>query len=170
MNNADYRGVKTTFVPSITQRATATALETVVKISESLDRQFKSTNEVIVKNDSGRRLVADGGSAEGAGCEELFEHYCGEMYLAISFALDRGKSVLMVTQPYMTATHREQQDLLRSFLERRFRGDPRLRFASMGDEIDLSDLTLASDGMHLTPAGNRRIAAVLETLVRRLIQ
>ena len=165
-----YRGVKTTFVPSITQRVTATALETAVKISESLDRQFKSGEKIIEEGDWGHRLVVDGGSSEGVGCEELFKHFCGEMYLAISFAIDRGKTVLMVTQPYISATHREQQDLLHGFLERRFRGDPRLRFASMGDEIDLNDPTLSYDGMHLTPAGNRRIAVALETFARRQIQ
>jgi hypothetical protein len=46
-------------------------------------------------------------------------------------------------------------------LERRFGGDLRVRYANLGDAIDLTDPALSYDRMHLTPPGNTRIAAVL---------
>lgn len=150
-----YWGRKTTFVPNIAQRATATALETAVRISESLDRQFASADADVVE------------PAEGGGCG-YYGYYCQEMHLAITLAHDLGKPVLVVSQPYLAPRHREQQTLLRRFLERQFEGGPSLRFASMGDEIDLEDPTLAYDGMHLTAAGNQRIADALEDHVRGL--
>lgn len=162
-----YRGRQTTFVPNLAQRATATALETAANISRSLDRQF--AQDSAISSGGGERIV-DAASSEGTDCGPDFEHYCGEMYVAMRFALDRDKQVLMVTQPFMNARHREQQAMLRSFLERRFNANPRLRFASMGEEIDLKDRSLAYDGMHLTVSGNQRIAAALEPHVRRFMR
>lgn len=162
-----YWSRKTTFVPNLAQRATATALETAANISRSLDQQF-APEHGITSREGGR--IVDAGSSEGGECGVEFEHYCGEMYLAMKLVLDQGRKVMMVTQPWMNQRHREQQALLRTFLERRFSGNPRLRFASMGDVVDLKDRSLAYDGMHLTLAGNRRIVAALEPHVRALME
>ena len=161
-----YWGRKTTFVPTLAQRATATALETAVSISRSLDEQFAQDHHILSREEG---HVVDAATAEGVECGIDFDHYCGEMYVATKFALDRGTQVLVVTQPHMNARHREQQAVLRAFLERRFGGNARLHFASMEDEIDLKDRSLAYDGMHLTRAGNQRIAAALEPHARKLM-
>lgn len=160
-----YWGRKTTFVPNLAQRATATALEAAASISRSLDQQFAQDHGISSRE--GR--IVDAATPEGAECGVEFEHYCGEMYVAMKFALDRGKRVLMVTQPWMNPRHREQQASLRAFLERRL-GGPQLHFASMGDVIDLKDRRLAYDGMHLTLDGNRRIVAALEPHARDLMR
>lgn len=154
-----YQGEKTTFRPNITQRATATALETAVSISESLEAQL------------GRMLHGSGESAnpEGVACGEQWGYYCGEMYTAIKHALDEGKQVLMVTQPYINSAHVEQQERLKAFLNDRFGGNPRLHFANLGREIDLKDTTVCYDGMHLNAKGNLRIATALVSHVRALM-
>lgn len=160
-----YWGRKTTFRPNITQRATATALETAVAISRSLDAQL------------GRQLPAStvaNATAEGTACGEQWAYYCGEMYEAIKLALDQGKQVLMVTQPYHRPAHaphlhEEQQQRLGAFLRDRFGGRPRMHFANLGQTVDLKDATLAYDSIHLNAEGNRRIAAALAPHVRGLM-
>lgn len=166
-----YQGRRTTFVPNITERATATALETAARITKSLDEQFAHTPDAQHDVDRGERFlrVMDEGTTEGTACGIRFEHYCGEMYLAIKQALDADRQVLVVGQPYLTPLHREQQALVLGFLERRFAGHAGLHFASMADVVDLQDPALAYDGMHLTPAGNRRIAAALLPHARQLM-
>jgi hypothetical protein len=153
-------GDKTTFRPNITARATASALETAVRISNSLDAQLAREPETFM----------DTSSALGQECGARWAHYCGGMYEAVKIALDGGKRVLIATQPYMNADHIEQQRTLRAFLQRKFNDDPRLQFADMGTVVDLKDPSLAYDGMHLTAEGNRRIAAALVPAVRELIK
>jgi hypothetical protein len=42
---------------------------------------------------------------------------------------------------------------------RRLGGKPRIRHLNLGDSLDLADPNLSFDHMHLTAAGNLRIAA-----------
>jgi hypothetical protein len=166
-----YRGRPTTFKPNVTQRATASALETAVGITKSLERQLAamSTAEESAAA-TGRFTVYDHASVDGASCGSRWAHYCGEVYAAIKLALDNGKHVLMATQPYISPDHEEQEQRLREFLNVRFGGTASLRFANLGREVDLKDSTLAYDGMHLTPRGNQQIAAALEPHVRALMR
>ena len=46
-------------------------------------------------------------------------------------------------------------------LREQFGEHPRLRYINLGSAINLKDLTLAYDGMHLTAEGNERIAGLL---------
>jgi hypothetical protein len=48
-----------------------------------------------------------------------------------------------------------------AMLERRYRGDARVRYVNLGESVDLRDPALSFDGMHLTAAGNARVAAAL---------
>lgn len=156
----NYLGKQTTFRPNITQRATATALETAVGISRSLDAQL------------GRRMpeaAAGNAAGDGAACGERWAFYCGEMYAAVRRALDAGTRVLVTTQPYINTSHVEQQQRLHDFLVRKFPGNARLRFANLGDSVNLKDAALCYDGMHLTAKGNRQLAAALVPHVRDLM-
>ena len=166
-----YWGRTTTFKPNVTQRATAGALEAAVNISKSLERQFSGWSaEGIAAGRPRDSADLDNATAAGAPCGPRWARYCGEMYAAIKLALDSGKHVLMVTQPYFIPAHVEQQQRLREFLEGRFPNEPRLRFANLGHELSLKDPALAYDGMHLTSRGNQQIAAALEPHVRALIR
>jgi len=93
-----------------------------------------------------------------AGCVPRWAHYCGAVYDAIQYALDRGAKVPVVTQPYEPEPHREQQQALREMLARKFGDDARVGYAGMGDVIDARTSPLAYDGMHLTKDGNGVIA------------
>jgi lysophospholipase L1-like esterase len=157
---------KTTFRPNITQRATASALEAAVSIEKSLELQI------------GRGLqdhTKDEASAKGASCGERWAHYCGEMLESVQLALDQGKQVLLVTQPYMLKPeaerlHRDQQQKMRALIHEQFGDNPRIHYADANGALDLKDTSLCYDGMHLTARGNQRIAAVLESPVRDLIR
>jgi lysophospholipase L1-like esterase len=106
-----------------------------------------------------------------AGCDETPERrwYCELMGKSIEYALLAGKRVLVVGQPAISDLHVQQQRALQGLLEQRFGGDPRVRYYDVARQIDLSDRTLASDGMHLTVAGTERLAAILEDPVRQLL-
>ena len=151
---------KTEFDPHISERATVAALEKALQISRSLEAQLGQPP---------REERVDGNTRDGAPCGWRWAHYCGGMYQAVKLALDRGKRVLVVTQPYYNAEHEEQQRRLHAFLLDRFGGNPRLRLANLGDVVDLRDPALCYDGLHLTPAGNQRVAEALVPHVRDLI-
>lgn len=162
-----YGGGKTTFRPNITARATASALEAAVSITDSLGNQL-SKNSV--------DATVDEAATEGAPCGEWWAHYCGEMYESVKLALSQGKRVLIVTQPYITfkpdvmERHLDQRRHLNEFLHMKFGDDARIRFANLGDAVSVTDPSLCYDGMHLTAKGNERIAAALTSHVRELMR
>jgi hypothetical protein len=75
------------------------------------------------------------------------------------------KPVLIVTQPYISDEHREQQRELRAMLSKRWGADPSVRIVDLGNAVDLKDGAMCWDGMHLTPVGNQKIADRLVTPV-----
>ncbi len=79
--------------------------------------------------------------------------------------LNRGKGVLVAPEPFFAderSGRRYQQALLRAALEREFGGAARFRYVDLGDLFTREEqLTLTSDGMHLTPEGNTRLARAL---------
>jgi lysophospholipase L1-like esterase len=83
------------------------------------------------------------------------------MVAVSEFALAKGKRVLIVTEPYISDDHVEQQFELERLLRSRFAAESRLGYVNLGDTVDLRDPSLCWDGMHLTAEGNRRIAAAL---------
>jgi hypothetical protein len=132
------------------------AVEAAGRVQKALEAQL----DRFADNDAIRR----GGPAlkvTDAGCLPRWAHYCGAMYDAIQYALERGAKVLVVTQPYIPDPHREEQQALREMLARHFSGNPRVAYADLGTAIDLQTSPLAYDGMHLTKEGNAVIAARL---------
>jgi lysophospholipase L1-like esterase len=162
-----YGGKRTTFKPNITARATASALEQAVSISRSLGDQIgRGTIDTTV----------DEAAIVGAPCTDRWAHYCGEMYTAVKMALDEGKQVLLVTQPYMSlnavavSLHRDQQRRMHAFLREKLGDTPKLRFATLAEAVDVKDPVLCYDGMHLTARGNERVASALVPEVAALMQ
>jgi lysophospholipase L1-like esterase len=107
----------------------------------------------------------------GGDCPKEWQFYCQQISETADLALKRGKRVLVVTEPYISDQHVEQQRALEAMLKQRFVGQPHLRYLNLGRTIDLHDKSLCWDGMHLTEEGNRRVAEaliqpVLETLQR----
>jgi hypothetical protein len=91
-------------------------------------------------------------------CEDRWAAYCDAMAAAISSARARPAQVLVVTQPYISDAHVEQQNSLRAMLRTRFGGDSGVRYLNLGQLIDLTDRSFAYDGMHLTQRGNAIVA------------
>jgi len=154
---AVYRpGDRTVFRPGLATRATAEVLATAAEVSQSLERQL---DRAVAEPP---RQVDDAGSS---GCKYPWAEYCRSMSSAIEYALARNRQVMVVAQPYrrgsLRARHMDQQHELAGMLERRFAGDRRVRYVNLGESVDLADPLLSFDGMHLTAAGNRPVAAAL---------
>ena len=160
--NAAYLNEKTVFQPNLVDRAAATALETATNISASLERQLA---ERLPESES---VFTDLGQTAPS-CSH-WRKYCGEMAEAVKFVLDRDKLALVVTQPYRSERHREQQTLLGAFLHEQFRGAPKLHFANLGPTLNVFDPEITGDTLHLTPSGNRQLAQHLVERVRALFQ
>jgi hypothetical protein len=103
-------------------------------------------------------------------CPAEWQFYCQQIYEATDLALKRGKRVLVVTEPYISDKHVEQQRALEGMLDKRFEGQTNLRYLNLGHTVDLGDRSLCWDGMHLTEEGNRRIADALIQPVLELLQ
>jgi hypothetical protein len=86
------------------------------------------------------------------------------MSSAIEYALARNRQVAVVSQPWfgtLRARHMDQQHELADMLQRRFANDRRVRYINLGEVVDVADPRLSFDRMHLTAAGNARMAAAL---------
>jgi lysophospholipase L1-like esterase len=149
------------FRPSLMQRTTASVLAGMATAMYAMDRPVKSEGA----------SPDPAAIHEGAGCGSQWAFYCGEMYAAVKLALDRQKSVLIVTQPRLTDFHMAQQQRLVAFLTDRFgSANPLVRFADLSDAVDLTNKALSYDEMHLTAAGNRLIAEKLAGPISRMLQ
>ena len=157
---AAYLAEKTVFKPNLADRAAATALETATSISDSLERQLTERLPESVFIDLGE---------EAPSCS-YWRRYCGEMVEAVRYVLDRDKLALVVTQPYRSERHREQQTLLSAFLREQFKGAANLHFANLGPTLNVFDPEMAGDSLHLTPLGNRLLAQHLVGRIRTLFQ
>ena len=103
-------------------------------------------------------------------CPAEWQFYCQQVYDVADLALKHGKRVLVVTEPYVSDKHVEQQRALEAMLKQRFAGPAHLRYLNLGRTVDLQDGSLCWDGMHLTEEGNRRIAEALIQPVLEILQ
>jgi lysophospholipase L1-like esterase len=102
-------------------------------------------------------------------CAPEWTFYCEQISETVSAALKEGKRVLVVTEPYISDKHVEQQRALEGMISARFAGNINVRYLNLGTAVDLRDPSLCWDGMHLTQEGNRRIAAALVQPVHELL-
>src|SRR6185295_4141859 len=66
------------------------------------------------------------------GCTGTLAHYCANVYEAVRFGLAHHKKMLVVTQPYLSDRHREQQAQLRAMLAARFVNNRDVGYADLG--------------------------------------
>jgi hypothetical protein len=158
---AAYRGERTVFKPNLAQQATAGALEAAVGISQSLEQQLGTLT---------RKPSEEEFQRVATGCRDPWTFYCEHLHLSVDWVLDRGKRVIVVTQPYFSDGHVEQQAAMVGMLRAQFPGEPRLRHVNLGLVVDLKDRALAYDGMHLSAVGNERIAEHLVQPVSEMLQ
>ena len=153
--DAAYRG-KTVFKPGLAARTTAGALDAAAVVTRSLNAELDRFSQV----PAAAVTYADV-HVEDVGCAPRWAHYCASVHDAVRFVLDHRKKVLIVTQPYVSDAHRQQQRELRSMLRARFGSNPDVGYADLGDAMKLPDPHLAYDGMHMTVAGNSIMASRL---------
>jgi hypothetical protein len=148
---------KTVFRPGIAAQAAAGILRATADVGESLERQLgRATAEP-------PRGI---GAVDATGCKYPWGQYCRSVADAIQLAVAGQHQVLFVTQPYELGEawrlrHMAQQQEAAAMIERMFGGNAAVRYVNLGDAVDLGDPLLSYDHMHLTAAGNRRIAEQL---------
>ena len=147
-------GEKVVFTPSPTNRAAAAALHVVEGMS--------STFAVGLDRWVGAEHVP---KEFASSCPRIWGAFCESTAEAIRYSLARGRSVVVVTQPYFNDDHRRQQEVLRGLLRTRFGDQSRVHYVNLGDLIDLKDESLSFDGMHLHAVGNARVAHALVSVV-----
>lgn len=145
---------KTVFRPGLATKAAAGVLRGAAEVGQSLERQLAR-----VSAEPPRRID----DPASTGCQSPWQAYCRSTLVAIDFALQHGTQVIVGAQPhgvgeYFRKRHFEQQTELAALLQRRYRGDRRVRYADFSELLDLSDPNISFDQMHLTPTGNGRIA------------
>ena len=149
-------GDKTVFRPNVAKRTAAESLRVAADVGDSLSRQLdRATAE------PARRIT----DVASTGCKPPWQEYCRSVLVATEVARQHDKQVLVVTQPYelgkVGERHIEQQREMAAMLQRRFGGDPMVRYVNLGTTVDLYDPALSFDRMHLTAEGNRRVARAL---------
>ncbi len=153
---------KAVFRPGLATRTSAATLEATSVIAAALERRL---DRVIDPVEVARH--------SGSGCGAPWSYYCSAVGAAVRFALDRGKSVLVIGQPRLaygqSERHASQQRALAAMLAREFGGNPRLRYVDVGDAVDLSSHLASFDGLHLNRDANAIVAARLVEPVRQLV-
>ena len=147
--DAAYRG-QVAFRPGLASSASAGALQAAAAIAEALGKSIG-------------RLAGDPALAATAGTFDTntWRHYTDNVIAAVRLARARSVKVVIVTQPYASDTHVSQQRALARAVASTFGADPGVTYVNLGTVIDLRDRTVAYDGLHLVPSGNRRIAEAL---------
>ncbi|HLQ38794.1 MAG TPA: hypothetical protein VK348_13375, partial [Planctomycetota bacterium] len=139
-------------------KAAAGVLQATVAAAQSLEEQLGR-----VSVEPAHAVVG----AESSGCQPPWHTYCRSMAVAVEYTRGRGRQVLVVTQPYLWVDdwihkrHLAQQDALRASLAARRRTDSAIGYANLGDAVDLENVQLSFDHMHLTASGNERLAEAL---------
>lgn len=146
------------FSPTLAQRTGASALEALAVMTKALNGQFEETGVV--------RPPAIQADDSTLGCDFPHVTYCESMAAAIRWGVERGKTVVVATQPLMPEgrgreLHELQNKMLAGMMANWFGRDPRIVFTDLSSLIDLRQPALTFDAMHLNPEGNDRVAAAL---------
>lgn len=145
------------FRPGLADRYTAEATDTALRITKAIEQQLG-------------RLTPEGTPAPAVAPDcTTFAHYCGAVMTAVQYEVGRGKHVFVVTEPFISPKHIEQQAAVSHMLATTFPGDARVHYVNMGRSVNLGDRSLSYDGMHLTDAGNARLAAALAPKIRKVL-
>ena len=149
---------KVAFQPNLADRSASDAADLAWSITQALERQLQQLG-------STQTGVAHT-TPSSVDCGR-WTFYCQSVAAAVHYALDRGRHVVVVTEPSLGGggpaaySQFDQQHTMRSMLTEQFAGEPRLHYLNMGPAVNLADTTLCYDGVHLTPPGNAQLAGRL---------
>ena len=147
------------FRPGLADKATSGALRAAAEATRALERALGPL----------AREKVPAADPLPTGCGEPFRRYCESVREGVEEALTQGARALVVTQPYISDIHVQQQRHLAALLREHFGRDARVAYLDLGAALDLHDPTVVWDGMHLTPAGNASLADKLAEPVARLL-
>jgi hypothetical protein len=147
------------FRPDLATRATAAAIKSAADIGVAIERRFGQLTNTTP--------VFSAVNEEGCG---RWTQYCGAVYDAVRQTVANGKSAVVVTQPYISDLHIDQQTALARMLARRFPDDARVRYLNLGRTVNMKDTALVYDGIHLVARGNEIVADALAPVVLDLIR
>ena len=155
-SSADER--KVVFRPGLADRTSAAALQAISAMTRALDGQLE--REGVVPPPAIKE------SESGLGCTMPYVTFCESVAAAVSYGLSRGGGVVVGSQPRAIGDvsgprHQKQQAMLASMVQRQFGGEPRVAWADCSTVVDLTDVDVTFDGMHLKPDANATIAAAL---------
>lgn len=134
------------FTPRRSDRYATEAADAALRLSQAIERQL------------GRLVPGEIGGAAKGPRPENWQYYLQSLRTAITIALAQGQQVLVVTEPWISETHVEQQEAVAEMIRTEYAGNPRVRYRNAGLTIDLHDRAMCWDGMHLTAEGNRFVA------------
>ena len=153
---------KPVFKPGLANRTSAGALDATSVFAEALERQLGRIVDPV-----------EAAPHTGAGCSAPWSQYCAAVGAAVRFAVDRGKPVLVVGQPRLAygqaVRHRSQQQALAAMLAHEFGGHSLVRYVDLADAVDLSNNSVAFDGLHLSREANATVAARLAEPLREMV-
>jgi lysophospholipase L1-like esterase len=135
------------FRPDLATRTTAAAMKSAADLGVALERRLGQLTDVGVRRSG--TLEADCGQ---------WSQYCGAIEEAVRRALERHQRAIVITQPYVSDSHVDQQRALAGMVAKRFSGDPRVRYVNLGRVVDMTDRSINYDGLHLVAKGNERLA------------
>jgi hypothetical protein len=147
------------FRPGLAQRTSAAALQAVSSMTLALDGQLEHTG--IVPPPALKE------SQSTVGCTFPYVTYCESVAAAVRYGLAHQKSVVVGSQPRAIGKgrshelHTRQQEMLGAMIARVFGNEHRVAWADLSKAVDLTDVQMAFDGMHLTPGANAKAAAAL---------
>jgi hypothetical protein len=145
------------FRPGLAQRTSAAALEAVSAMTMALDGQLEKTATAPPPVSA---------SASALGCTYPYVTYCESVAAAVRFARERGKAVVVGAQPHLPGArsnelHARQREMLGAMIARVFGTDPQVVRADLSQLIDLTNVEVTFDGMHLKPDANAIVANAL---------
>ena len=148
--DAAYRE-RVTFKAGPVRRATADALQALAAVADRVGAQLGRLS------DDPARVAA----AVGPHDLETWQPYISNVTSAVEYARARGTKVLVVTQPYGSDTHVQQQRALALALAARFGRDGGVRYVNLGPLLNIRDPEVSFDGLHLVAKANELIASHL---------
>ena len=146
------------FRPNLANRTSAGALEAIAAMTRALDGQLEKTGTV--------PPPAIAAHQSTLGCSFPYVTYCESVATAVRFGIDRGKAVVVGSQPRALGDdakrlHTLQHQMVSGMMARTFGGDRRVAYADLSHLLDLQNVDMTFDGMHLKPEANGMVAAAL---------
>jgi lysophospholipase L1-like esterase len=148
-----------TFRPDLATRATAGAMKSAADLTVAIERRLGTLTGVHAP----RSGVVE------AGCGR-WRDYCGAIEAAVQHALARGQIAVVITQPYVSDLHIDQQETMAAMMARKFGDNPRVRYVNLGRVVDMTDHSINYDGLHLVARGNERLADALLPVALELVE